>query len=337
MPGCVGWSRLTNERDEHRMAEPTAPAEDIETDVTRPDSVGRWFARLLKGIAVGVGAILPGLSGGVLAVIFKLYDPLIRFLANLRRNFVKNVLFFIPVGIGVGAGIVLFSVVVEAAFGRYAAQFICLFIGFVIGTFPSLFRQAGKHGRSTLDWVIMAVAAVAIFALMYLGGESTWLQVEPNIPVWFGSGALIGLGLIVPGLSPSNFLIYFGLYDKMASGIKNFDMSVIIPLALGLIACVLLLAKAAEWAFRKYHSQMYHLILGMVVGSSIAIFPTVVSPAFTEQGLAASGLSLGGAIAFALAMLVVGTIASFLFSRVEDRVSEQREEIDAAAKVKPTQ
>lgn len=314
------------------MAEPTTSDQDAQTDVTQPDSVGRWVARLMKGVAVGVGAILPGLSGGVLAVIFKLYDPLIRFLANLRRNFMANVLFFIPVGIGVGSGIVLFSVVVEAAFGKYAAQFICLFIGFVIGTFPSLYRQAGKFGRGTRDWIIMSVAAVAIFALMYLGGESTWLQVQPNIAVWFGSGALIGLGLIIPGLSPSNFLIYFGLYDKMATGIKSFDMGVVIPLALGLIVCVLLLAKAAEWAFRKYHSQMYHLILGMVVGSSVAIFPTVVLPAFSGEGLAASGLSVGGAVGFAVALLVVGTVASFLFSRVEDRVSVKREEIDAAAK-----
>ena len=314
------------------MAEPTAPAEDIETDVTRPDSVGRWFARLLKGIAVGVGAILPGLSGGVLAVIFKLYDPMIRFLANIKRNFVSNVLFFIPVGIGMMLGIVGFSVVVEAAFGRFAAQFTCLFIGFVIGTFPSLYRQAGKRGRSARDLVVMAAAAVGIFALMYLGGDSAWLQVQPSIPVWFGSGALIGLGVILPGMSPSNFLIYFGLYDKMASGIKNLDPGTIIPLAVGVVVCVVLLAKAVEWALHRSYSTVFHLILGMVIGSSVAIFPTVVFPAFSPDGLAASGLSLGGSIAFAVALLVAGTVASFLFSRVEDRYSAQRESIESSAK-----
>ena len=306
---------------------PTSP------EVMQPDTPGRWIGRLLKGTAVGVGAILPGLSGGVLAVIFKLYDPLIRFLANMRRNFMKNVLFFIPVGIGVMLGIVGFAVIVEAAFGKYAAQFTCLFIGFVIGTFPSLYRQAGKKGRSGKHLAIMGVAAAAIFAVMMVGGQSTeLLQVEPSIPVWFGSGALIGLGLIVPGMSPSNFLIYFGLYDKMASGIKSFDMGTVIPLALGLIACVLLLAKAAEWAFDKYYAGMYHFILGMVIGSSLAIFPTVVFPAFSGQGLADSGLSQAAAVIFAVVMLIVGTIASFLFSRVEDRVADKREALEAAAR-----
>ncbi|HOA27200.1 MAG TPA: DUF368 domain-containing protein, partial [Arachnia sp.] len=290
------------------------------------------FARLAKGTAVGVGFILPGLSGGVLAVIFKLYDPMIRFLANIRRNFVANVLFFIPVGIGMILGIVGFSVVVVAAFGQYAAQFTCLFIGFVIGTFPSLYRQAGKRGRSARDLVVMAAAAVGIFALMYLGGDSAWLQVQPSIPVWFGSGALIGLGVILPGMSPSNFLIYFGLYDKMASGIKNLDPGTIIPLAVGVVVCVVLLAKAVEWALHRSYSTVFHLILGMVIGSSVAIFPTVVFPAFSPDGLAASGLSLGGSIAFAVALLVAGTVASFLFSRVEDRYSAQRESIESSAK-----
>lgn len=309
---------------------PSQGTQRTSSEVLQPDTPGRWFSRLLKGTAVGVGAILPGLSGGVLAVIFKLYDPLIRFLANMRRNFVKNVLFFIPVGIGVMLGIVGFSVLVEAAFGKYAAQFTCLFIGFVIGTFPSLYRQAGKKGRTATHLIIMAVAAAAIFAIMLVGGQSgELLHVEPSIPVWFGSGALIGLGLIVPGMSPSNFLIYFGLYDKMASGIKSFDMGTVIPLALGLIACVLLLAKAAEWAFDKYYAGMYHFILGMVIGSSLAIFPTVVFPAFSGQGLADSGLSMGAAIAFAVVLLIVGTVFSYLFSRVEDRYSDEREAINA--------
>ena len=84
--------------------------------------------------------------------------------------------------------------------------------------------------------------------------------------------------------------------------------------------------------FDTHYSRMYHLILGLVVGSSLAIFPTKVFPAYTTQGLADSGLSLGVALAFGIAMLVVGTVASYLFSKVEDRVAVRREAIEAEAK-----
>ncbi|MFZ1270913.1 MAG: DUF368 domain-containing protein [Bacteroidales bacterium] len=284
----------------------------------RINPVTDWIIRLLKGTLVGIGAILPGLSGGVLAVIFGLYEPLLKFLADLKKDFVKNVLFFIPVIIGVAFGIFLFAIVVEKAFGRYAAIFVCLFIGFVIGTFPSLYKTAGKKGRSTKDMVILIISALAIFTLM-LVGEQQLVNVTPDIPVWFGSGALIGLGLIVPGMSPSNFLIYFGLYDKMAAGINNFDMAVVIPLTAGVIVCVLLFAKLASFLFRKYYSGMYHFILGMVVGSSLAIFPVIVFPAFKADMLSASGLSFGATVALCLVMLVVGSLATWLFSKVEEK------------------
>ncbi|MFZ2791052.1 MAG: DUF368 domain-containing protein [Bacteroidales bacterium] len=284
----------------------------------RINPVTDWIIRLLKGTLVGIGAILPGLSGGVLAVIFGLYEPLLKFLADLKKDFVKNVLFFIPVIIGVAFGIFLFAIVVEKAFGRYAAIFVCLFIGFVIGTFPSLYKTAGKKGRSTKDMVILIISALAIFTLM-LVGEQQLVNVTPDIPVWFGSGALIGLGLIVPGMSPSNFLIYFGLYDKMAAGINSFDMAVVIPLTAGVIVCVLLFAKLASFLFRKYYSGMYHFILGMVVGSSLAIFPVIVFPAFKADMLSASGLSFGATVALCLVMLVVGSLATWLFSKVEEK------------------
>ena len=97
---------------------PIRPDAPDATDLHAPDSVAAWLVRLLKGIAVGVGFILPGLSGGVLAVIFKIYDPLIKFLANPLKNFVRQVKYFLPVGIGGIIGVVLFSIVVAAAFGR---------------------------------------------------------------------------------------------------------------------------------------------------------------------------------------------------------------------------
>ena len=314
----------------NRSSEQT-PIDQRSSYLDAPESVGAWLTRLVKGVMVGVGFILPGLSGGVLAVIFRIYDPIIRFLSRPQHRFMKNVLYFIPIGIGGAAGVVLFSLVVEAAFGRFAAQFICLFIGFVVGTFPSLFRQAGQQGRRPLHWAIRVVSALVIFVIMLVGGQVA-LNVTPNLAVWLGSGALIGLGVIVPGMSPSNFLIYFGLYDKMAAGIAAFDLGVIIPLTLGLVVCVLLFAKAAAWAFDNYYAGMYHFILGMVVGSSAAIFPTVVFPAFSGAGLAEQGLSLSVALSFAVAMFVVGTVGSWLFSKLEDRVSAQRESLEAAAK-----
>ena len=280
--------------------------------------VADWFIRLVKGALVGIGFILPGLSGGVLAVIFGLYDRIIKFLANLRENLLKNILYFIPVGIGAAIGIVLFAVVVEKAFGRYAAQFVCLFVGFVAGTFPSLYKTAGKEGRKSSDIWVLILSTVAIFTLMVVGGKQL-TEVTPNIFIWLASGLLMGLGLIIPGMSPSNFLIYFGLYDKMAIGIKDFDFGVIIPLIIGFIICVILFAKVAAWMFRKYYSGMYHFILGMVIGSSLAIFPTVVFPAFTPEGLDAAGLGFGASLLFSLVLFIVGAIASYLFSKVEER------------------
>lgn len=292
------------------------------TDVKDINPVTDWFIRLLKGALVGIGFILPGLSGGVLAVIFGLYDKIIRFLADLRHKFLKNVMYFIPVAIGATIGIVIFAVVVEKAFGKYAAQFVCLFVGFVAGTFPSLYKTAGKQGRKSSDIWILAVSTMVIFLLMLAGGQQL-TEVTPNVMVWLGSGLLMGLGLIIPGMSPSNFLIYFGLYDKMATGIKDFDFLVIIPLLVGFIICVLLFAKIAAWLFRKYYSGMYHFILGMVIGSSLAIFPTVVFPAFTAEQLVITGLSFGSSLLFCLILFIVGTILSFQFSKVEEKYPRQ--------------
>ncbi len=288
------------------------------TELKPQNPVIDWIIRMVKGVIIGIGFILPGLSGGVLAVIFGLYDKILKFLANIKEDFIKNVLFFIPVGIGMAIGIFLFSVVVEKAFGKYAAIFICLFVGFVIGTFPSLYRTAGKQGRKTKDILIMLISALVLFGLMMLG-EKQLMDVAPGILSWLGSGALISLGLIVPGMSPSNFLIYFGLYDKMASGIKDLDLSVIIPLIVGAVICVLLFAKLAAHLFRKYYSGMYHFILGMVMGSSVAIFPAIVFPALKPEVLSAAGLSIAGAVLLCIAMLITGTVASYLFSKVEEK------------------
>ena len=80
-----------------------------------------WIIRFLEGILVGIGFITPGLSGGVLAVVFGIYEPLMRFLGDLRENFLRNVVYFLPVGIGGVIGVVAFSAVVDFAFSNHPA------------------------------------------------------------------------------------------------------------------------------------------------------------------------------------------------------------------------
>jgi len=263
-----------------------------------------WLIRLLKGIFIGIGFIVPGLSGGVLAVVFGIYEPMMRFLANLKENFIKNVLYFIPVGIGGVLGVVAFSAVVDFAFSNYAAQFIWLLIGFISGTFPSLLKTAGKNGRKTHHWIVLVVTAIGM--LLFLNWMETVKNVTlpPSFGNWLLSGALIGLGVVVPGMSPSNFLIYLGLYQPMANGISHLDLGVIIPLAIGLIVCVLAFAKIVAFLFKKAYAFMYHFILGIVVGSTLAIIPAGVS---------------GWTILACAVLFVLGALGSYALAKLDER------------------
>lgn len=289
------------------------------TGSSRAGKIGNWILRLIKGVLIGIGAIMPGLSGGVLMVIFGVYDRLIYFLSHLRDKFFTQLAFFIPIGIGGVIGLVLFSVFVTEAFASsYVAVFICLFIGFVIGTLPSLWRTAGSRGRGAKGWIAFLISAALLFTFMMLG-QAELTQIEPSIIIWIISGAFVGLGFVVPGLATSNFLMYFGLYDRMAAGIQSFDFGIIIPLFIGLVACVLLTAKLVNWLLNRYHQIMYHIIFGLVVGSSAAMVPSLIAPAFTAAALTALGLQFWQLLLMAIAALLVGAVLSIFFSKLENR------------------
>jgi putative membrane protein len=94
-----------------------------------------------------------------------------------------------------------------------------------------------------------------------------------NPLTWLFAGALIGLGAIVPGLSPSNFLVYFGMYKPMTDGIKDLDLGVILPVGLGAVACVLLLSKVMDMIFNRAYTGLVHFIFGIVLASTVMIIP----------------------------------------------------------------
>ena len=235
--------------------------------------MGDWILRFVKGIFIGSGFILPGVSGGALAAVFGVYERIISFLAHITRDFKENVLYLLPLGLGGMAGVFLFAFVVSFFLGAYEAQILWLFVGCILGTAPTLWRQAGKKGRQGKHIVIIAVTFVVGLVFMFYGATLFEGNVAQNFATWILAGSLIGLGVIVPGLSPSNFLVYMGMYKAMADGIKDLDFMVIIPIIIGAVLTVLLFSKLMDYAFRKAYAGLFHGILGIVFASTIMIIP----------------------------------------------------------------
>ena len=114
---------------------------------------------------IRVGAITPGLSGGVMMVVFGIYEPLLKWLADIRKNFFRNLLYFIPVGIGGVVGVIAFSAAIDKAYELNAVMFTWLIIGFIVGTYPSILRTAGKEGRKAWHIIMMLVIAGGLLCL----------------------------------------------------------------------------------------------------------------------------------------------------------------------------
>ncbi len=226
-----------------------------------------------KGMLIGSGAILPGVSGGALAAIFGLYEPIISFLANIRKNFWENVKYFIPVGLGGIFGVFVLATPIDYGLQYFPVHVLWGFIGAIVGTFPSLYREAGKEGRETRHYIITIVTAIITFAALVYANNHLNVHIPQNTLAWLFSGAIFASGLIVPGLSPSNFLIYFNLYQPLTEGIRTLDFSIIIPVGIGAVVVVLLFSKLMRMIMDRAYAAVFHFILGVVIASTAIIAP----------------------------------------------------------------
>ena len=234
----------------------------------------RWLRDLLCGVLIGAGAILPGVSGGVLAVVFDIYRPFMEVLTHPREAIPKYWRWFLPIGLGCAIGFLGFAKGIAAAIDVSSTVTTWLFIGLIVGTVPSLFRETGKEGRSIGSWVSMAVCAGAIFFSLFYVGKVICVTVEPNFWWYNFCGALWGMSLVIPGLTSSSVMMALGLYQPMLEGLARLDFLVLSACLPGMVLTILLLARLVSWFFRQHYSIAFHGIFGMVLASTLVIIPT---------------------------------------------------------------
>lgn len=232
----------------------------------------RFGMKVLQGSLIGLGAVLPGISGGVLCVVFGIYKTIMEFLADPFHKFKTHVPKLIPIGIGGVIGFLGVANLLSILLERYPDPSVCVFIGLITGMLPSLFREAGKEGRSSASFVSMIIAMIVIFALL-ISLRVMSVQIEPNMIWYLFCGFCLALSVIAPGMSFSTLLMPLGLYEPFVAGIGHLDMSVCIPGGIGALATVILFARAVNSLFDNHYSVAFHAIIGVVIAATIMIIP----------------------------------------------------------------
>lgn len=240
------------------------------------DERGRahWLRDFLCGVLIGAGAILPGVSGGVLAVVFGIYRPLMEMLTDPRTAVPKYWRWLPALGLGWAVGFLGVAKGIAVCLEQSAAVTTWLFIGLIVGTVPSLFREAGKEGRRPSAWMSLAVCAAAVFAGLFYVGRVLSVTVEPNFWWYNFCGVLWGMSVVIPGLTSSSVMMALGLYQPMLAGLARLDLLVLSACLPGMVIAMLLLARLVSWFFRRHYAVAYHGILGIVLASTLVIVPT---------------------------------------------------------------
>ncbi|MCB7467392.1 DUF368 domain-containing protein [Lactiplantibacillus plantarum] len=275
-----------------------------------------FWKRFFKGVVIALGFILPGVSGGVLAAILGIYERLLGFMAHFRRNFKRDFWYFVPVGLGGIVGIALLSAPLEYLLAH--AQVIVLwgFAGAIIGTLPALMKTATSRApRDWLDGVWFFGTFIISAGLLYFMSE-----LFGTLPANFGgfivAGALIALGVLVPGLSPSNLLLILGLFTPMLTGFKRLDIvGVYLPIAIGGILATALFSKLMDHLLVKFHSRVYHFILGIVLASTMLI---LIPNPYAAESISYAHATLSTYLFSAIA-LAVGIALGYWMSALESK------------------
>ncbi len=240
----------------------------------------KFFLDYCKGILIGSGAILPGISSGVFCVIFGIYEKLINTILNLFKNFKKNFSFLLPIGLGGITGVFLVGKMLNYLFLSYRMPTSFCFIGLICGSIPVLFKKANKKSGFRLHYLIYLFLAFAI------GFLSVKLEdILPNIihidlsttpfSYLLLSGFFMSIGIVVPGVSSTVILMCLGVYPYYLNAVATIDFSILLPIGIGVLLGSLLFLRVIQFLLNKYYVQTFYAIIGFVLGSIFVLYPGI--------------------------------------------------------------
>lgn len=238
---------------------------------------------IIKGFLIGVANIIPGVSGGTLAITLGIYEKLIGTISHFFKNIKENIKFIIPIAIGAVLSILLLSRVISFCLNKYTLATILFFIGLILGGIPLLSKKLKGHYKNISNIIIFIITFSLVISFSVLKGENFVSFDGMNFIdyIWlFLVGVVAAATMIIPGVSGSFVLMLLGYYQPIIDTIGALtkfnniwqNILILIPFGIGVLVGIVAISKLLEFLFKKFEVKTYFGVMGFILASIITIF-----------------------------------------------------------------
>lgn len=238
-----------------------------------------FLANFIKGIFIGAGAIIPGISSGVLCVIFGIYEKLLNSVLNFFKDIKHNFIFLFPIGIGCGFGIFLFGNLLNYFLYKFPIQTRSLFIGFILSNVFCLLKKINSNNKFKVHYIFYFIFTLLLGISMVILEKHISLYSVQNINYLYliFCGFSMSIGVVVPGVSSTIILMILGIYSIYLYSISNLFLPILIPIFFGLsIGCIIFM-KIIKYFLDTHYIPTFFAIIGFTIGSIFVLLPNYSS------------------------------------------------------------
>lgn len=243
------------------------------------------FILFIKGIVLGISFIIPGVSGGTLAVLMGIYEDLIEAAGNFYKgvkNFKKYFMYLLPIGLGVVFSVAICARIIKFGLDKVPTTTMLIFLGLILGGIPKLFKSVSKRA-GLKEYLLMLVGVVIVCGMLFVDKGSSNVTFSSmgvvDYILLFLVGMLASGTMVVPGISGSFTLMLIGYYEPILNVVNKItafenlssNIVILIPFMLGIVIGIVVIAKIIEYMLKKYHNATYYVIIGFVFASVISV------------------------------------------------------------------
>lgn len=246
---------------------------------------------ILKGFILGIANIIPGVSGGTLAMTMGIYEDIIKSISSILKTPKKSLKLLLYLGIGAALSILILSKLLNYTLTNYAFATTLFFIGLIVGGFPLLLKKAKGH-KVSLGYLLSFLSTTSLVIILRLLQTSENTVSLNNVSLFtmiilLLVGMLAASTMVIPGVSGSFVLMLIGFYKPILNTISNItkinllghNLLILVPFGIGVLLGIVITAKLIEYLLKKYEIYTYYGIYGFILASILVLILNVYNKA----------------------------------------------------------